>query len=84
MVDKFAGSEFEQRSVCDAGPEGVAAMDGRHKAVIRRGLKVGGKKSVEKIVTIGEVAEWSKAAVLKTVEGQPSQGSNPCLSAINK
>tara|TARA_Y100000768_G_scaffold382534_1_gene363068 strand:- start:983 stop:1858 length:876 start_codon:yes stop_codon:yes gene_type:complete len=30
----------------------------------------------------GEVAEWSKAAVLKTVEGQPSQGSNPCLSAI--
>jgi hypothetical protein len=28
------------------------------------------------------VAEWSKAAVLKTVEGQPSQGSNPCLSAI--
>ncbi|MEE8387085.1 MAG: hypothetical protein V3R65_00785 [Acidiferrobacterales bacterium] len=44
MVDKFAGSEFEQRSVCDAGPEGVAAMDGRHKAVVRRGLKVGGKK----------------------------------------
>ncbi len=29
----------------------------------------------------GEVAERSKAAVLKTVEGQPSQGSNPCLSA---
>ena len=29
------------------------------------------------------MAEWSKAAVLKTVEGQPSQGSNPCLSAIN-
>ena len=30
----------------------------------------------------GEVAEWSKAAVLKTVEGQPSVGSNPTLSAI--
>ena len=29
----------------------------------------------------GEVAEWSKAAVLKTVEGQPSVGSNPTLSA---
>lgn len=29
----------------------------------------------------GEMAEWSIAAVLKTVEGQPSQGSNPCLSA---
>jgi hypothetical protein len=27
------------------------------------------------------VAEWSIAAVLKTVEGKPSQGSNPCLSA---
>ncbi len=30
----------------------------------------------------GEVAEWSKAAVLKTVEGQPSVGSNPTFSAI--
>ena len=29
----------------------------------------------------GEVAEWSKAAVLKIVEGQPSGGSNPSLSA---
>ena len=28
------------------------------------------------------MAEWSKAAVLKTVEGQPSLGSNPSLSAI--
>jgi hypothetical protein len=31
---------------------------------------------------LGEMAEWLKAAVLKTVEGRPSQGSNPCLSAI--
>ncbi len=30
---------------------------------------------------LGEVAEWSKAAVLKTVEGKPSGGSNPSLSA---
>ena len=30
---------------------------------------------------VGEVAEWSKAAVLKTVDGQPSGGSNPSLSA---
>jgi hypothetical protein len=29
----------------------------------------------------GEVAERFKAAVLKTVEGQPSGGSNPSLSA---
>ena len=27
------------------------------------------------------MAEWSKAAVLKTVEPKGSQGSNPCLSA---
>ncbi len=33
------------------------------------------------IIRDGEVAERSNAAVLKTVEGQPSQGSNPCLSA---
>ena len=36
------------------------------------------------IICDGEVAEWSIAAVLKTVEGQPSQGSNPCLSANPK
>ena len=28
------------------------------------------------------MAEWSIAAVLKTVEPQGPQGSNPCLSAI--
>ena len=35
-----------------------------------------------KYVKHGELAERSKAAVLKTVEGQPSGGSNPSLSAI--
>ena len=30
---------------------------------------------------IGEMAEWSIAAVLKTVEGHTSGGSNPSLSA---
>ena len=29
----------------------------------------------------GEMAEWSNAAVLKTVEGNTSGGSNPSLSA---
>ena len=29
----------------------------------------------------GEVAEWSIAAVLKTVEGNTSGGSNPSFSA---
>ena len=29
------------------------------------------------------MAEWSIAAVLKTVELRGSRGSNPCLSAIN-
>ena len=31
----------------------------------------------------GEMAEWSIAAVLKTVELKGSWGSNPYLSAIN-
>ena len=35
-----------------------------------------------RILTIGEMAEWSIAAVLKTVEGHTSGGSNPSLSAI--
>jgi hypothetical protein len=30
----------------------------------------------------GEVAEWSKAAVSKTVVPCGTQGSNPCLSAV--
>ena len=34
-----------------------------------------------RILTIGEMAEWSIAAVLKTVEGHTSGGSNPSLSA---
>ena len=32
---------------------------------------------------IGEMAEWSIAAVLKTVEPRGSGGSNPSFSAIN-
>ncbi len=35
------------------------------------------------VITRGEVAERSKAAVLKTVMGQPIGGSNPSLSATN-
>lgn len=32
----------------------------------------------------GEMAEWSIAAVLKTVEGNTSGGSNPSLSATKQ
>ena len=32
--------------------------------------------------TRGEMVEWFKAAVLKTAEGQLSEGSNPSFSAI--
>ena len=38
---------------------------------------------VKRKLTSGEMAEWSIAAVLKTVEGNTSGGSNPSLSAIN-
>ena len=34
------------------------------------------------VLDIGEMAEWSIAAVLKTVEGHTSGGSNPSASAI--
>ena len=34
------------------------------------------------IITNGELAEWSNAAVLKTVVPQGTRGSNPLLSAI--
>ncbi len=32
-------------------------------------------------IRLGEMAEWSNAAVLKTVEGHTSGGSNPSFSA---
>ena len=32
-------------------------------------------------IRTGEMAEWSNAAVLKTVEGHTSGGSNPSFSA---
>ena len=39
--------------------------------------------SERKVKYVGELAEWFKAAVLKTVEVKASGGSNPSLSAIN-
>ena len=32
-------------------------------------------------LSFGEVSEWSKETVLKTVVGRPTVGSNPTLSA---
>ena len=40
------------------------------------------KKHFSKRKFLGEVAEWSIAAVLKTVVLRGTRGSNPCLSAI--
>ena len=40
-----------------------------------------GAKTVVPALTCGELAERSNAAVLKTVVGQPTGGSNPSLSA---
>tara|TARA_B100001778_G_scaffold179591_1_gene147690 strand:+ start:189 stop:329 length:141 start_codon:yes stop_codon:yes gene_type:complete len=36
------------------------------------------------LIRYGELAEWSNAAVLKTVEPKGSGGSNPSLSAKTK
>ena len=41
------------------------------------------ESKIRRIFAAGEMAEWSIAAVLKTVELQGSGGSNPSLSAIN-
>ena len=41
------------------------------------------KRLQNMLETTGEMAEWSIAAVLKTVELRGSGGSNPSLSAIN-
>ncbi len=39
------------------------------------------RKALLKRRSFGEVAEWSIAAVLKTVVLRGTRGSNPCLSA---
>ena len=39
--------------------------------------------SLSKGIHIGELAEWSNAAVLKTVDLNGSGGSNPSLSATS-
>ena len=41
-------------------------------------------QSLTKGTHIGELAEWSNAAVLKTVDLNGSGGSNPSLSAKHK
>ena len=40
-----------------------------------------GQKNILYLPSQGEMAEWSNAAVLKTVEGHTSGGSNPSFSA---
>lgn len=57
-------------------------MPGIERWLRRPGRCTGISKHTQ--VENGELAEWSKAAVLKTVDGQPSGGSNPSLSAKYK
>ena len=40
------------------------------------------RRGISSVVKQGEVAEWSIAAVLKTVDLHGSGGSNPSLSAL--
>ena len=51
------------------------------KSIIFSSLPLLNHKKLAIMTLIGEMAEWSKAAVLKTVEGNTSGGSNPSLSA---
>ena len=50
-------------------------------AVAKQNLHCNALRNKGKDITQGEMAEWSIAAVLKTVEGNTSGGSNPSLSA---
>ena len=57
-------------------------MTGGHGLGLRLALTSGGTDSyIDDPFRFGEVSEWSKEAVLKTVEPQGSVGSNPTLSA---
>ena len=47
----------------------------------RYNFALANRRRQQLMVSLGEVAEWSIAAVLKTVEGNTSGGSNPSLSA---
>lgn len=49
----------------------------------KRGRRFGGMENPCYFCLTGRMAEWSIAAVLKTVELQGSGGSNPSPSAIN-
>lgn len=50
----------------------------------KRGRRFGGMENPCYFCLTGRMAEWSIAAVLKTVEPQGSGGSNPSLSAKKK
>ncbi len=56
----------------------------RQKRIPSSNLGHSADASGEKQTYFGEMAEWSIAAVLKTVEGNTSGGSNPSLSAKGK
>ena len=53
------------------------ALEMRH-----RGNPIGGSNPPASASFVGGVAEWFKAAVLKTAIGQPIEGSNPSPTAI--
>jgi hypothetical protein len=54
----------------------------KEKAIIKTINKISfGMKTFKTYFCAGEMAERSNAAVLKTVEGHTSGGSNPSLSA---
>ena len=50
-------------------------------AVAKQNLHCNALRNKGKHISQGEMAEWSIAAVLKTVEVRASGGSNPSLSA---
>jgi hypothetical protein len=57
-------------------------IDGRWSTSLPLGLDAGGKNDkLRQVSQFGGVAEWSKAAVLKTAVPKGTRGSNPFSSA---
>ena len=52
-----------------------------HPSIAATSVAMAGTHVETGVIGTGEMAEWSIAAVLKTVEGNTSGGSNPSLSA---
>ena len=62
----------------------MSPTDGQKKRAAQKNRLTTAVRSAKMLKHCAEMAEWSNAAVLKTVDGQLSGGSNPSLCATAK